>query len=51
SYNEFFYQAIHKTRGEIVNRFQKRKKVADPAFWFNAEEFEKHRQTTSGMLD
>ncbi|XP_016164627.1 uncharacterized protein LOC107607163 [Arachis ipaensis] len=74
---DFLYQAIYKARGEMVKRFQKRKKVVDPylkildtcwdaqlkknlhaagywlnpAFRFNAEEFEKHRQTTSDLLD
>ncbi|XP_057761024.1 uncharacterized protein LOC130981445 [Arachis stenosperma] len=74
---DFLYQAIYKAKEEMVKRFQKRKKVADPylkildtrwdaqlkknlhaagywlnrAFRFNAEEFEKHRQTTPGLFD
>ncbi|XP_072064244.1 uncharacterized protein [Arachis hypogaea] len=73
----FLYSAYHKAREEMVKRFQKRKRVADPylkildthwdaqlkknlhaaSYWlnptfrFNAEEFEKHKQTISGLLD
>ncbi|XLR15144.1 hypothetical protein S83_043082, partial [Arachis hypogaea] len=73
----FLYQAIYKTRKEMVKKFQKRKKVVDPylkildsrwdlqlkrnlhaagywlnsAFRFNATEFEKHKKTTSVLLD
>ncbi|XLR24038.1 hypothetical protein S83_051938, partial [Arachis hypogaea] len=37
----FLYQAIYKVREEMLN----------PAFRFNAGEFEKHKQTTSGLLN
>nr|XP_025611971.1 uncharacterized protein LOC112705352 [Arachis hypogaea] len=54
----FLYQAIYKVMEEMVKRFQKRKRVVDPylkildsSFQFNATEFEKHKQTTSGLLD
>ncbi|KAL4315327.1 hypothetical protein AHAS_Ahas15G0174000 [Arachis hypogaea] len=46
----FLYQAIYKAREEMVKRFQKRKKL-NPAFRFNAGEFEKHKETISGLLD
>ncbi|XLR68362.1 hypothetical protein S83_019034, partial [Arachis hypogaea] len=59
----FLYQAIYKARGEMVKRFQKRKKVAnsylkildtrrDSQFRKNlhAAKFEKHRQTSFDLL-
>ncbi|XLR22149.1 hypothetical protein S83_050049, partial [Arachis hypogaea] len=47
----FLYQAIYKARGEMVKRFQKRKKVADPYLKILDTQLEKHRQMTSGLLD
>ncbi|KAL4276257.1 hypothetical protein AHAS_Ahas20G0189100 [Arachis hypogaea] len=63
----FLSQAIYKARGEMVKRFPKkedtrwnsqlRKNLHAVGYWlnlafrFNAEEFEKHRQTTFGLLD
>ncbi|XP_025637044.1 uncharacterized protein [Arachis hypogaea] len=47
----FLYSAYHKAREEIVKRFQKRKRVADPYLKILDTQFEKHKQTISGLLD
>ncbi|XP_015936600.1 uncharacterized protein LOC107462518 [Arachis duranensis] len=47
----FLYQAIYKVMEEMVKRFQKRKRVVDPYLKILDSQFEKHKQTTSGLLD
>ncbi|XP_057740274.1 uncharacterized protein LOC130957434 [Arachis stenosperma] len=51
----FLYQAIYKAIEEMDAQLKKNLHAAgywlNPAFRFNAAEFEKHKQTTSGLLD
>ncbi|KAL4326853.1 hypothetical protein AHAS_Ahas13G0041600 [Arachis hypogaea] len=60
----FLYQAMYKAREDMVKRFQKRKRVVEPYLkildsrWdlqlkrnLHAAEFDKHKETISGLLD
>ncbi|XP_015950221.1 uncharacterized protein LOC107475100 [Arachis duranensis] len=47
----FLYQAMYKAREDMVKRFQKRKRVVEPYLKILDSQFDKHKDTISGLLD